>query len=222
MNKLARRLQRNLMKLAYLPIVGPHARRMAAANLGPLYGALPLAKLSRRGYVSPNARVKHDLLTMGNHCFIGDSVVVYLDENGSDVELADEVHIHESTILQTGDGGSLRIGKMTHIQPRCQFSAYCGDILIGERVEIAPQCAMYPYNHSMVKSQPIRSQPLFSRAGIKVGDDAWLGFGAVLLDGAHVGEGAVVAAHSVVTSRIPDFAIAAGAPAKVIGERPPS
>ena len=71
----------------------------------------------------------------------------------------------------------------------------------------------------MVANIPIREQPLYSRKGVIVEDDAWLGFGVVLLDGAHIGAGAVVAANSVVNSVIPANAIAAGAPARVVGNR---
>ncbi len=105
------------------------------------------------------------------------------------------------------------------MQPRCQFSAYCGQVKIGKRVEIAPNSAFYPYNHSFEAGKPIQTQPLFTRSGISVGDDAWLGFGVILLDGAHIGEGAVIGAGSVVTSAIPANAIATGAPARVVRYR---
>ena len=208
------------MALAYVPVIGGAARRLAAIGMPPLYGAVPLAALHPRGYVSPRARLAHPNVHFGRGCFVGDGVLIFQDRKGADVRLGDRMHLHESCTIQTGQGGRVIIGAETHVQPRCQFSAYCGAIEIGERVEIAPNCAFYPYNHGMRVGTPIRQQPLYSRCGIAVGDDAWLGYGVVLLDGARVGEGAVVAAGSVVTGEIPANAIAGGVPAKVLGCRP--
>jgi acetyltransferase-like isoleucine patch superfamily enzyme len=58
-----------------------------------------------------------------------------------------------------------------------------------------------------------------SRGDILIEDDAWIGFGVIVLDGVHIGSGAVIGAGSVVTRDIPANAIAAGIPAKVIRMR---
>jgi acetyltransferase-like isoleucine patch superfamily enzyme len=52
-----------------------------------------------------------------------------------------------------------------------------------------------------------------------IGDHAWLGFGVVVLDGVRIGHGAVIGANAVVTSDIPDGAVAAGNPARVVKMR---
>lgn len=54
---------------------------------------------------------------------------------------------------------------------------------------------------------------------ITIGDDVWIGFGAIVLSGVDVGRGAVVAAGAVVTRDVPAYAIVAGNPARLIGER---
>jgi len=51
---------------------------------------------------------------------------------------------------------------------------------------------------------------------IDVGIDVWIGYGAVILSGVHIGRGAIVAASSVVTKDVPPYAIVAGNPAKTI------
>ena len=219
MGKLERKLRRNLMKVAYKPLIGRTARRLAAFNVPPLYGTLFLAAWNKQGFISPQASLTHSDFSAGERCFIGRNVIVYRDHRGNGVTLGDAVHLHENITIQTGDGGSLIIGDETHIQPRCQFSAYCAEIKIGKRVEIAPSCAFYPYNHAMEAGTSIREQPLYARTGITVEDDAWLSYGVVLLDGAHIGEGAVIGANSIVNSEIPANAIAVGSPAKVVGSR---
>ena len=55
--------------------------------------------------------------------------------------------------------------------------------------------------------------------GIDVGPGCWLGAGAAILDGVSVGHDAVIGAHAVVTDDVPAFAIAAGAPARVVRDR---
>lgn len=111
------------------------------------------------------------------------------------------------------------IGADTHIQPRCQLSAYLGSVHIGKRAEIAPNCAFYPYDHAMRSGIPIRSQPLISRGDIVIGDDVWLGFGAIVLAGVRIGDGAVIGAGAVVTQDVPSEAIAVGVPARVVRHR---
>lgn len=207
------------MRFAAQPWLGRVAAWLAGIGLPPHYGRIPLSRLRSHGYTSPRARIAHHGLVRGNHCFIGDNVLIMRDAEGGTVELGDRVHIHEHNTLQTGADGSIRIGTDTHVQPRCQFSAYRGAVRIGERVEIAPACAFYPYNHGVEAATPIAMQPLESRGGIVIEDEAWLGYGVIVLDGAHIGRGAVVAAGAVVRGCIPDYAIAGGVPARVLGSR---
>jgi acetyltransferase-like isoleucine patch superfamily enzyme len=57
------------------------------------------------------------------------------------------------------------------------------------------------------------------RSSIKVEDDVWIGYGAVVLSGVTIGRGAVVAAGSVVTKDVPSYAVVAGNPARVLAQR---
>jgi acetyltransferase-like isoleucine patch superfamily enzyme len=193
---------------------------MAAWHAPPYLGRARLANLNPKGrYVSPKATIYHNLLRIGPNVFIDDGVIIYRDKNGGPVELSKGVHLHRDVIVQTGQNGSVNIGADTHVQPRCLFSAFMAPIQIGAFVEIAPNCAFYPYDHGFKPDEPIRNQPLQTKGGIIIGDEAWLGYGVIVLDGVKIGRGAVVAAGAVVTKDIPDGAIAGGVPARVIKMR---
>lgn len=64
------------------------------------------------------------------------------------------------------------------------------------------------------------SQPeAFSKGDIVIDDDVWIGYGATIMSGIHIGQGAVIAAGAVVTKNIPAYAIVGGIPAKIIKYR---
>ena len=207
------------MRYAGLSHFGRIATRMATMFAPPYYGRCSLARLNPKGYFAPSATVHHNSVHFGNNVFIGDRVVIFQDKDGGPVEIGDRVHIYGETFIQTGSGGSFKIGDNSHIHPRCQISAYCSGINIGREVQIAPNCAFYPYNHSIEPGTLIQEQPLYSKGDIIVGDDAWLGFGVIVLDGVRIGKGAVVGAGSVVATDIPDGGIAVGVPARVVKMR---
>jgi acetyltransferase-like isoleucine patch superfamily enzyme len=178
-----------------------------------------LANLNKKGYISAHATIFLDNLKIGRNVFIDDRVLIYQRPNGGQVEIGDRVCLYRDTIIETGFGGRFRIGKDSSIHPRCQLNAYVGSIEIGNDVMIAPNCAFYPYDHGVASGTPISEQALTSKGDIVVGDGAWIGVGAIVLGGVRVGDGAVVAAGAIVTDDIPDGAIAAGAPAKVVKTR---
>jgi len=91
------------------------------------------------------------------------------------------------------------------------FSIEIGDdVWTGHNVYITDQ------NHGYEDiTRPISGQSQPERA-VKIGDGSWLGFGTVVLPGVTIGRHVVIGANSVVTSDIPDFSVAVGAPARVI------
>jgi acetyltransferase-like isoleucine patch superfamily enzyme len=172
--------------------------------------------MNPKGYVSPTAAIHHDKLIIGRNVFIGDRVTVFNHGDGGADELGDRVHLYGDTYIQTGQGGSVKIGRDSHIQPCCQLAGFKAAIEIGNDVQIAAGCAFYPYDHGMMHGELICRQPLTTKGDICIEDDAWLGYGVIVLSGVRIGKGAVIGAGSIVTHNIPDGGIAVGAPAKVL------
>jgi acetyltransferase-like isoleucine patch superfamily enzyme len=108
-------------------------------------------------------------------------------------------------------GGGVFIGAQAYIQGR-----FDGTCRIGDHVWIGPQAYMDARN--LVIEDYVGWGPGAKVLGSEhTGAD--IGTGAVLLPGVTVGEGAIVGAGAVVTADVPDFAIVAGVPARVLRYR---
>ncbi|BBO82772.1 transferase [Desulfosarcina ovata subsp. sediminis] len=177
-----------------------------------------LSRYHPNGYVAPSVDITIPLpnLTLGRQVFIGDRCVLHsINKDDSRIVIGNQTHLYADVIIEVGENSTLTIDDETHIQPRCQLMAYMGSLTIGRRVEMAPNCAFYTYNHGFAPGQPVRQQPCYTKGGITIGNDVWLGVGVVVLDGVSIGDGAVIGAGSVVTRDIPKNAIASGVPARV-------
>ncbi len=219
LNRIHKKWTHFWMQHARLTTFGRISTSLAKLLL-PTYKARTfLVRLNKQWYISPDASIHHNDLHLGNNIFIGERVVIYQNKNGGPVNIGKGTHIHRDTIIESGHGGALLIGDDSHIQPRCQFSSYKGSITVGSGVQIGPNCAFYPYDHSFSSDGLIKDQPLQTKGGIVIDDDAWIGFGVIVLDGVRIGKGAVVGAGSVVKHDVADGAIAAGVPARVLKMR---
>lgn len=123
-------------------------------------------------------------------------------------------------IKPTGGMGDLIIGPNCIINSGCVL--YTGNgIVMGQGVAIAANCTLAPVNHAYADaSRPIRDQGFLpSRGGIIIGNDVWIGANCVVLDGATIGEGAVVAAASLVRGQLKPYTVYGGNPLRVLGQR---
>jgi acetyltransferase-like isoleucine patch superfamily enzyme len=107
----------------------------------------------------------------------------------------------------------LRIGQDSCIGWHCQLDARAG-LCIGNNVTVASHTLMIADGHDL-------NAPEFWAVGarIEVGDYAWITTRCILLAGANIGEGAVVAANTVVSTRVEPYTVVAGQGAKVVGTR---
>ncbi len=140
---------------------------------------------------------------------------------GTDIIIEDDVVIDSFVkIKPAGGSGTLRIGLGSHINSGTVI--YTGNgVKIGKGCLIAANCTFAPVNHQFVKADTfIKDQGFLpSKGGIIVEDDVWIGANCVILDGAYLAKGCVVAAHSLVRGKLEAFSIYAGSPLKMIGVR---
>jgi acetyltransferase-like isoleucine patch superfamily enzyme len=88
---------------------------------------------------------------------------------------------------------------------------------IGDHCMLANGCFVTDANHRFDDpDRPVPWQGFTSKGPTRIGDNVWCGANVVIASGVSVGERSVIGANSVVTSDIPPFSVAAGAPAKVL------
>jgi acetyltransferase-like isoleucine patch superfamily enzyme len=113
-------------------------------------------------------------------------------------------------------GYNLIVGEGSIIGDNSLLDARQG-IVIGKNVNLSSRVSIYTEQHD--HRDPYFKNNSDSSFRVKIDDRVWIGPNTIILNGVHIGEGAVVAAGSVVTKSIPPFSIVAGIPAKIIGER---
>lgn len=74
----------------------------------------------------------------------------------------------------------------------------------------------YPFKVKLLESE---EQEAGTKGGITVEDDVWIGFGCTIMSGVTIGQGAIVAAGSIVTKNVEPYTIVGGVPAKKIKDR---
>jgi len=110
--------------------------------------------------------------------------------------------------VRIGSGTFLNIGVMV---------AALELVEIGDHCMFANGCFISDGSHRYDdRDRPVPWQGFSSKGPTRVGDNVWCGVNVVIASGIEVGERCVIGANSVVTSDIPPFSIAAGAPARVL------
>ena len=147
---------------------------------------------------------------------------------GSLLEIG-EGSIMEGRLVSERDGASITIGRNTFIGGSLIASAI--QIEVGDDVLISWGCNIVDHNSHAIgweqRKQDVRDWYHNKKdwthvivKPVKIGNKSWLGLNVIVLKGVEVGEGAVVAAGSVVTKNVPAWTVVAGNPAKVIREIP--
>lgn len=140
-----------------------------------------------------------------------------------DTEIDDRVYLGATARLM-----NCRVGKYTRIKPGCVF----------KNVDVGNYCSIANDVMAGLGQHPtgyLSTNSIFYKAGISadfareidfeeerritIGNDVWIGNGAVIMDGVTIGNGAIIASRAVVTKDIPPYAVVGGVPAKVIKYR---
>jgi acetyltransferase-like isoleucine patch superfamily enzyme len=147
--------------------------------------------IDRSCFISPFASIRnHDHVFFGKGAIINRNAIVW-------------AHLVAGSNLQLNPGA-------------CIY----GNVEIGNNVLIAPNVVIAGGNHGYLRNGIPMCFQSDNSLGIRIGDDVWIGANSVILDGVELGEGAVIAAGSVVNNSVEPYSIVAGVPARKIKERP--
>lgn len=156
---------------------------------------------------------------IGSKCAIYNPMII---NNADCIEIGDQVTIRNGVRLEAirdpyGRTPSLVIGSNTNIEQDVHIICH-HRVRIGRDVSITGRCAIVDVTHPYENIADGKIGNLIADVDsfVEIGDGAFLGYGAVVLPNVRIGCRAVVGANSVVTHDIPDYAVAAGAPARVI------
>jgi len=150
---------------------------------------------------------------------IGHSTIVYAKahfhcDKGSRIIIGSNCEIHAFSRIMTY-GGNIEVRNYCSINPYSILYGH-GGLRIGSRVRIAAHVVIVPGSHCIKPSAiPIMSLGVI-KLPIVIQDNVWIGAGAKVLGGVTIHKGAVIGANAVVTWDIPENAIVAGVPARII------
>lgn len=119
------------------------------------------------------------------------------------IAIGDHVWIWHHSVIDGSNGVSIGDG--------VQIGAWCGIFTHGSHVAIRLLGASYI-------SMPEKDRPGYTRAPVEIGEYSFIGTKAIIMPGAKIGKGCLITPGAVVSGTIPDFAIAKGDPAKVVGD----
>jgi acetyltransferase-like isoleucine patch superfamily enzyme len=183
-----------------------------------LYPTL-LGACGRNVVFGQNVVLRHPhKIRIGDNVMIDDNCLIDAKgESNRGITIGSGVFIGRNTILSCKNG-DIDVEDGANIGFNCElFSA--SRVRIGRDTLLAAYCYVIGGDHDFSDpALPVLEQGRRS-AGVDVGDGAWLGAGAKVLDGVTVGSRAVVGAGAVVRDSVPEGAIAVGVPSRIVGTR---
>lgn len=185
--------------------------------------ALGYKKIAKHVFVGRRVKIfEKKNITIGRNSKLHDGV--YIDALSREgVHIGENVVLgRESRIECTGSlqyiGKGVTIGDRTTFGSNCMFGA-AGGIEIGNDVVAGQFIRFHSENHIYEDCDVLIREQGVSHKGIKIGNNCWIGSGAVFLDGAEIGDGCVVGANAVVTKKYGDNGVLAGIPARILKTR---
>lgn len=175
-------------------------------------------------HAQPRRQLEHDWfpapvppgVTMGAGSWLYSSFAFQHCRSEADrvVRVGHDSGLYNGTFFDLGPGGTVEIGDYCAIVG----AIFCVDcaVAIGSYAFVAHEVVFADHEAAIPGRSigPARRTP----AGIVLEENVWVGARSIVLSGAHIGEGAIVGAGTVVDFRVPAFAIVAGNPARIVGD----
>ena len=180
--------------------------------------------------------------------YIAKSSTIIDSEIGENIKFYEQCSIFDSNIGNNVSVGDFSIVRTSKLEDKCEIgrrntvdnaeigkSTYTGEFCIIKYCSIGKFCAISwnvsigGANHNVdnlavsplhrIINVPVENYSSFENETVVIGNDVWIAAGAHILRGVTIGDGAVVAANSVVTKDVPPYSIVGGVPARIIKYR---
>src|SRR3954468_22471211 len=149
-------------------------------------------------------------------CFVGPGVKLEIGR-GAVLRLGRWSWIGHGTKIRVHEGEA-ESGAKSVLGQECTISAF-QHVSIGRECIVADRVMLIDFDHGVVETErPIRLQGIYKR-DVRVGSNCWIGYGACILRGTTIDHNCIVGTSSVVTKDVPDNAVVAGAPARLLRMR---
>lgn len=139
-------------------------------------------------------------------------------ELSANLRLGERTTISSFTKVKTADG-LVRTGRDCGFATGCFVAAGAGGIELGDHVICGPNVVLVASNYIYASLDVPFEQQGTSSAGIRIGNNVWIGANCTILDGSVIGDNTIVVANSLVNRRLPPNVIVQGNPAKVVLQR---
>jgi acetyltransferase-like isoleucine patch superfamily enzyme len=162
-------------------------------------------------------RLRHPQVVTEGMVYLGRGVELRAREGYGRIVLGRWVHLGDGNRLRAHEG-TLRIGDKTVLGRESTINCYL-DLEIGPRCLVADWVYIGDFDHRTDDiHRPIKDQGIV-KSPVRIGADSWVGVKASVLRGADVGQGCVLAAHTVVRGPVPAYSVVAGVPGRVVRDR---
>jgi acetyltransferase-like isoleucine patch superfamily enzyme len=162
-------------------------------------------------------RVTQPHIVTEGFVFIGRRVELYARPGYGRLVLGRWVHLGDENRLRAHEG-TLRVGDKVVLGRDNTVNCYL-DVEIGDATIVADWVYVCDFDHVYEDvTVPIKDQGIV-KSPVRIGPDCWVGTKATVLRGSTVGEGSVLAAHTVVRGDVPPYSIVGGVPGKVLKDR---
>lgn len=131
-------------------------------------------------------------------------------------EVGTNSSIHPSVLIRGAE--NIQIGSNVNINHGSEIYG-AGGLTIGDGSMIAYNVMIFTDSRKFKSDQPLKSLKGRIRKQVVIGEDVWVGAGAIILPGVSLGDHSIVSAGSVVTKDVEEWEIVGGNPAKRISHR---
>ncbi len=158
------------------------------------------------------SRKRDDMRKKFNRVLPSGELIFNRFDKGRYLECGEDSSIYDTSVVM----GNVKIGDHVWVGPYTLLDGSGGDLVIGDYVSV--NSGVMIYTHDSTKNYVSGGVNSFEKGNVIIGSFTVIGSMSMIACGVSVGSHCVIGAHSFVNSDIPDYSIAAGTPASIIGK----